>query len=365
MRNINQWQPRSYRLVGATLAGLIILISGGWWLYQQLTHVYVNDARIAADMVVISSRVPGWVTGVDVFEGDSVKAGERLASIDSRDVRLLVEELDASLAGIATRRDEIRAHIRMADRQITGGIEVKEAAKRAATAALAAATADLDLAVLENSRAEKLAPREAISHAQLDQARVKLTISRQKVRIAEADLENARAELMLAQAAWDEVAVLERRLANLDPEEQQLRARRDRALLDLQDRTITMPFDGVVGRVFINNGEYATPGQRLVMVHDPRHVRVEANVKETDIRFFYPGKTVSLTVDAIPGMTLNGTVISVSHAATSEFALLPSPNPSGNFTKITQRIPVRIAIEQTDGLLKPGMMVTMKARASE
>ena len=365
MRHITQWQSRSYRLVGATLAGLIILISSGWWLYQQLTHVFVNDARIAADMVVISSRVPGWTSGVDVIEGDSVKAGEPLLSIDGRDVRLLVEELDASLEGIATRRDEIRARIGMANRQITGRIEVKEAGKRAAEADRAAAIAQRDLAQLENNRAEKLAPREAISHAQLDQTRAKLEIGRQKVRVAEADFENAHAELMLAKAARDEVAVLERQLASLDPEEQQLLARRERAVLDLQDRKITMPFDGVVSRVFINNGEYATPGQRLLMVHDPERVRVEANVKETDIRHFYPGKAVAITVDALSGKTFKGTVISVGHAATSEFALLPNPNPSGNFTKITQRLPVRIAIEQTEGLLKPGMMVTMKARTSE
>ena len=102
-------------------------------------------------------------------------------------------------------------------------------------------------------------------------------------------------------------------------------------------------------------------GQRLLMIHDPERVRVEANVKETDIRYFRPGKTVTITVDALPGRRFEGTVTRVGQAATSEFALLPNPNPSGNFTKITQRLPVRIAVRQAGGALKPGMMVELEA----
>jgi membrane fusion protein, multidrug efflux system len=365
VRPINQWQPRSYRLAGAALAGLIILIASGWWLYRQLTHVHVNDARIAADMIAVSSRVPGWVTGVEVIEGDAVKGGMRLISIDGRQTQLRIEELDARLAGIAARREEIQARIRMIDRQTASRIEVQEAAKRAAEAALSAAIAQHDLARLENVRSEELATSEAISRARLDQTRAVLEINRQQVRSARADLENAHAALTQAKAARDELTVLERQLATLGPEEQQLRARREHTLLDLQDRTISMPFDGVVDRVFVNCGEYVTPGQRLLMVHDPERVRVEANIKETDIRYFRPGKRVAITVDALPGRRFEGIVDRIGHAATSEFALLPNPNPSGNFTKITQRLPVRIAIEQQEGRLKPGMMVVLKARARE
>lgn len=365
VRSTKQWQPRSYRLAGATLAGLIILLAGGWWLYRQVTHIHVNDARIAADMIAVSSRVPGWVTGVEVIEGDAVKGGRKLVSIDDRQVQLLIEELDARLEAVAGRREEIKARIKMIDRQTAGRIEVQEAAKRAAEAALAAAVAQHDLAQLANIRSEDLAASDAISRARLDQTRAELEIGRQQVRSARADLENAHAALTLAKATRDELIVLERQLANLGPEEQALRIQRERTLLDLQDRTITMPFDGVVDRVFVNCGEYVTPGQRLLMVHDPEGVRVEANVKETDIRFFYPGKRVAITVDALPGRTFEGTVERTGHAATSEFALLPNPNPSGNFTKITQRLPVRIAIEQEEGRLKPGMMVVLKARARE
>ena len=100
-----------------------------------------------------------------------------------------------------------------------------------------------------------------------------------------------------------------------------------------------------------------TPGQRLALVHDPETIWIEANIKETEIRKLKIGQEVDVSVDAYPDTQFRGRVLSVGNATTSEFALLPSPNPSGNFTKITQRLPVRIAIEQQGGLLRPGMMV--------
>ncbi len=354
-------RARPSRLYGAILAALIVLGAGGWWLWQQFTHVSVTDARVAADIVAVSSRVPGWVTAVEVIAGDSVRKGDILVRIDDRESRLLVQELDAQLAGIARRREEIEARIALTDRQTQSRITAKQAAARAAEAALAAVAAQRDLARQDNDRAEKLAPSGAISRARLEQTRAALETAKQQVLSAQADLENTRAALAEAEAAREELTVLQRQLAQLGPEEQRLRAQRERAALDLEDRTIVMPFDGVVDQTFVDEGEYVTPGQRLLMVHDPERVRVEANVKETDIRFFRPGKTVTITVDALPGRRFEGKVTRVGQAATSEFALLPNPNPSGNFTKITQRLPVRIAVQQDGGELKPGMMVELEA----
>ena len=325
----------------------------------------MTDARVAADIVAMSSRVPGWVTVLEVTDGDAAQRGRVLIRIDDRESRLRVEALDAQLAGIARRREEIEARIALTDRQTQSRITAKQAAVRAAEARLAAAAAQLDLARQENDRAEKLAPSGAINRARLDQTRAALETAKQQTLSAQADLENARAALAEAEAARGEVTVLHTQLAELGPEEQRLHAQKSRAALDLEDRTLVMPFDGVVDRVFVDKGEYVTPGQRLLMVHDPQRVRVEANVKETDIRFFRPGKTVTITVDALPGRRFEGTVTRVGQAATSEFALLPNPNPSGNFTKITQRLPVRIAVQQDGGELKPGMMVELEARADD
>ncbi len=354
-------RTRSWRLYGAILAALVVLGAGGWWLYQQFTHVFVTDARVAASIVAMSSRVPGWVTALEVTQGDAAQRDRVLVRIDARESRLRVEELDAQLAGIARHREEIEARIVLIDGQTQSRIVAEQAAIRATEAALAAATAQRDLAKTENDRAEKAALGGVITPARLDQARVALETARQQVSSARAELEKARADLAQAEAGRGELTVLRAQLAELGPEEQRLRAQKAGAALDLEDRTITMPFDGVVDRVFVNEGEYVTPGQRLLMVHDPQRVRVEANVKETDIRFFRSGKAVTITVDALPGRHFEGKVTRVGQATTSEFALLPNPNPSGNFTKITQRLPIRIAVEQESGELKPGMMVELKA----
>jgi membrane fusion protein (multidrug efflux system) len=108
-----------------------------------------------------------------------------------------------------------------------------------------------------------------------------------------------------------------------------------------------------------------TPGQRLMLVHDPSKIWIEANVKETHVRRLNVGQDVAVGVDAYPDETFTGKVERIGNTATSAFALLPSPNPSGNFTKITQRLPVRIAIEQREGRLRPGMMVEVKIATSK
>ncbi|GAB2787182.1 HlyD family secretion protein [Halomonas shantousis] len=338
-------------MLAGMIIGLAILAGGGAWLYDQFTHVNVIDARIAADMVVLSSRVPGWVTDVDVIEGDTAARGQAIVTIDARESRLKVQALDAQLAANAASHDETAARLQMVDHQTQSAIEV-------ASAAVASAEARLKLAKIDNQRVAKLVKQGAVNQARLDQTQTALETARQ-------DLGGARAQWQEAKADREELAVFKRQLAGLEAQAQQLRAQRQQARLDLEDRTLVMPFDGVVDRVFVDDGEYVTPGQRLLMVHDPGKVRVEANVKETDIRHFPPGKNLAIRVDALPDRAFQGTVERVGQSATSEFALLPSPNPSGNFTKITQRLPVRIAVSQHEGLLKPGMMVELEASTGE
>lgn len=354
-------RPRRGRLA-LLAAGLVALIAAGSWLYGQLTHVVVDDARVAADVIAISSRVPGRVTAVNVVEGDTAREGAVLVKIDEREATLVVQELEARIAGIASRRAEIEARIAMIDQQSASQARAQQARVAAARAAVATAMAQRDFAITDFARLDELVKSKAVSRAEWDRARAAAEAARQQVSSAEADIETAKAQLAQAEAGRRELVVLQRQAASLIPEAQQLTAQRDRALIDLRDRTITMPFDGTVDQVFVHTGEYVTPGQRLLMLHDPRRLRVEANVKETDIRYFPPGQRVEVTADAYPDRSFEGTVERVGGAATSEFALLPNPNPSGNFTKITQRIPIRIAMAQQNDLLRPGMMVEVLTR---
>jgi membrane fusion protein (multidrug efflux system) len=127
--------------------------------------------------------------------------------------------------------------------------------------------------------------------------------------------------------------------------------------VDIADRTIRSPADGRIVMTFVRKGEHVGAGQRMVMFHDPTDIWVEANVKETAVGLLKPGMKAHVRVDAYPGRVIAGEIYRIGQAATSKFALLPDPNPSGNFTKITQRLPVRILLTEKDATLRPGMMV--------
>ena len=328
------------RLAAALTAGLALIAGAGHWIYRHFTHVIVDDARIAADMIALASRVPGWVMELPVIAGDEPHQGALLIRIDSRDSALTLQELDARLANIAMRRAELDARITMVDRLTSSQEDATRAKLEAAQAALPAAEADRVYAETEYARANQLIGTGSGTRQRHDQTRALLESATQRVLAVAADIRTAEAQLANAGAAREEMGVLRHQRAALEPQEREITAQRQRIAIDIEDRTIRMPFGGVVDRVFVDPGEYVTPGQRVMLVHDPRRVRVEANVKETEI---------------------------VGAAATSEFALLPSPNPSGNFTKITQRLPVRIALENlpADGALRPGMMVVVETPARE
>jgi membrane fusion protein (multidrug efflux system) len=355
------------RLAAVLTAGLALIAGAGHWVYRHFTHVIVDDARIAADMIALASRVPGWVMELPVIAGDELRQGALLIRIDSRDSSLTLRELEARLAALAMRRAELDARIAMVDRLTSSQEDATRAKLEAARAALPAAEADRVFAASEYERANQLIGTGSATRQRHDQTRALLEAATQRVLGVAADIRNAEAQLMNANAAREEMAVLRHQRLGLDPQEREIIAQRERIANDIEDRSLRMPFDGVVDRVFVDPGEYVTPGQRVMLVHDPRRVRVEANVKETEIRYFRPGREVRVTVDAYPGRVFSGRVERVGAAATSEFALLPSANPSGNFTKITQRLPVRIALEDlpTDGALRPGMMVVVEAPARE
>jgi len=153
------------------------------------------------------------------------------------------------------------------------------------------------------------------------------------------------------------VRVLEQRIEVLRGQHDALAAQADQVRQEIADRTLRAPFDGVVDRTFIHAGDYVQVGQWLMMMHDTDDLWVEADIKETEVGRVRVGQPAEVSVDAYPGLALHGRVLRVGNAATNQFALLPSPNPSGNFTKITQRVPVRIAIDKPAHPLQPGLMV--------
>ena len=183
--------------------------------------------------------------------------------------------------------------------------------------------------------------------------------------ISHADLQATKSRIAEAEADRARLGVLAAEVLVLEQHETETRARIEGQYLDVADRAVKSPINGVVDKTFVNVGEYVTPGQRLLLAHNPASVWVEANVKETVVRKLNVGQAVSIHVDAYPDEAFIGTVANIGSVATSQFALLPTPNPSGNFTKITQRIPIRITIDNPDTRLSPGMMVEVKIAIEE
>jgi membrane fusion protein (multidrug efflux system) len=348
---------RRWILWSVAIGSVLSLVALGLFLYQRMNHVYVSDARIGSGMITISSRVPGWVLSYHVSTGDRVEPGDLLLVIDSRDANARLAELDARLLTIQTEIEGMSARVAMADATTQSGYEAQQAQLAGANAALAAAASGLDLARADFERAQSLLDSKIIAQQQWDMARAGWRKATEDHERARATVASARAALREAEAGRRQIQVLDREVVTLQHREEQVRAQRAGQQLSVLDHDVRSPIAGVVDRTFANDGEYVRPGQRLLMVHDPNEVWVDANVRETEIRRLRLGQRAWITVDAYPGERFEGVLTRIGSAATSEFALLPSPNPSGNFTKITQRLPVRIALEQREGKLRPGMMV--------
>jgi membrane fusion protein, multidrug efflux system len=342
-------------VIGVVLA--IAAFFGGREVYHRVNYVYAYDSRIDADLITVSSRVAGWVTSLEAVEGIEVAHGKVLATIDSRESNLRVAELESQVAGIDAERDRLIAERRLVDKQTKSLYSSEMSQYEAAKVAVSSLEPQWTLAQRELERARSLFERKVVSRRQLDQAETAEQQIQRQHRMAVAELAAAKSKLEKAEAERARLDVIDSELVKLQHRKSEMQAKLDHQKLDLADRTIKSPIDGVVDKTFVRVGEYVTPGQRLALVHDPSKIWIEANIKETEVRKLKPGQVVEVSVDAYPDREFRGRVLTVGHAATSQFALLPTPNPSGNFTKITQRLPVRIVIDQQAGLLRPGMMV--------
>ncbi len=342
-------RPRR-RLIFMTLL-LAALAAGsyygfGWWTTGRFI-VSTDDAYIAADMSVLAAKIPGLITGVSVSDNQFVRAGTLLVSIDDGDYKLAV---DAAANRLATQDATIARIAKQIDAQVAALAQTK--------AQLASAQAELVRAEAAFERAQKLAANAFGTQATLDQARA----DRDK---AVAGITAAKSGIDQANAALD---VLKAQQVEAIRSRAELVTALDRAKRDLQFTQIRAPFDGVVGNRAVEVGQYVQPGTRVMALVPLGTVRVEAHLKETQLASVRPGQPVDVTVDAFDGRVITGLVESLSPASGSLFSLLPPENATGNFTKIVQRLTVRIALPKevvSEGLLRPGMSVVVGINTRE
>lgn len=341
-------------------ATAVALLWGLWWLYDRLTNTYVLDARVSSDMLLLSSQVSGWVVDVPVDESARVEAGAVLVRVDDRRARAHLQELEAAVDVLDANLETLRARIELVTQRTASHLDAARSRLEAAESALEAAQGDLEVADAEWQRAGPLRERNLLSQQEFEEIRNVYRSAVQSERRHRADVATARAALAEAQTGQAEVAVLEAEARAMREERRRALLQLDQARTELDYYTITSPVNGVVDELFVDTGEHVSAGQRVLVMHDPAKLWVKANVKETDLRHLAPGDAVSIRVDAYPEQARRGVIRRIGDAATSQFALLPNPNPSGNFTKITQRLEVTIDFAEHDPRLKPGMMVEVK-----
>ncbi|XOV90577.1 MAG: HlyD family secretion protein [Pseudomonadota bacterium] len=341
----------------------ILLVSTcwlAWWFVDRSHYVYVTDARISATMVNVSSRIPGWVEAFPPEEGDLVAPGDTLVRIDSRDTKMQLAEVEARLDTLAVEQEQRTLEMELAEKQINAAIEAERARVEAAQAALSEARVELQRTSRELSRAQSLLDQQMISNDDFEARESNHNKARETLHRREAELSTARAELLTAEANRARINLLAKSIEIARGERREVEIARQRLSNQLADHIIQSNIRGVVDETFINPGEYVYPGQRILMLHDPDNIWIKANIKETDIRNVHVGSPVEVSIDAYPDHALTGRVTQIGTSANSEFAMLPSPNPSGNFTKTTQRVGVRIDIDAGQVALKPGMMVELR-----
>jgi membrane fusion protein, multidrug efflux system len=344
-------RPKPWVLgLGVALA-LILLGLGARAVWFAVTHVSTDDAQVDGHITPISPRIGGFVMSIRVNENQQVKVGDTLVVLDDRDLRGRLAQADADLAAlIATVGSRGKVG------QAVAQLDQARAAASAAEATVAQAQANADKATSDLERYRALSARNIVSRQQLDAAEAAARATAAQFTAAQ---RNATASQEQVTAAGAALTGSEARVASA-------RAARDLVALQLSYMVVTAPASGVVSKKSVELGQLVQAGQPLMSVVPLEDVWVVANFKETQITDILPGAAAVIKADAYPGRVFNGSVESLSPATGAKFSLLPPDNATGNFTKVVQRIPVRIRLEgQTDSthLLRPGMSVDVTIRA--
>ena len=286
---------------------LLVLVAGGaagYWYFKVRGVISTDDAFIDGNRVAIAAKMLGRIVELNADEGDTVRLGELLVRLDEVDLRAQEAQAQGNLVYA-----EQNVQLTEVERQ--------------------RAHDDFDRATIQFEG-------KVISQEQYDHIKSSLDMAEARHAVALAQVQTAKARLRVIEA-------------------------------QLENTRISSPISGVVAKRWVLTGDVVQPGQPILAIYDLSDVWVTANFEETKLRDIHVADSVQISVDAYPGRDLTGRVAFVGAAAASQFSLIPPNNASGNFTKVTQRIPVRISIQHSPAwddapLLLPGMSVTVRIR---
>ena len=320
---------------------IIVIVAAGIWVGSRFIHLgnveFTDNAQVRQQIVPVNSRVQGYIKEIRFNEYEPVKKGDTLVIIDDADLRLNVARARADYQNALAGRD-------VADRSVTSA----SANVAVSDASIAEAKVLMEMAATDFARYEKLLSQDAVTRQQYDGAKT------------DYEAKKARYEMLSRQrsATSTVVDVNRQRISQSEAGIELAQALLETAVLNLSYTVITAPCDGYTSRKEIQVGQLVQPGQTLLDIVDSNDIWVAANYKETQLRHIESGSKVERKVDAIPNVTFNGTVKSISTATGASLSLLPQDNSAGNFVKVRQRIPVRIEFSADN---KPDDMAKLRA----
>jgi len=324
---------------------LALLAGGGWYGYQWWTTgrfmVSTDDAYIEGDIATISPKVTAFVSKVNVAANQQVKAGDVLATLDNGDYQNALDQANAAI-------ETGKLSLTRIDAQVEGA-QATLAQAQASKVALQAAVRGAEITL---KRQTELAAKSVGTTADLDSATIALDQAKANLVGGDASIKSAEAN----------ITILEAQRKEAEGQVRTLELQRDKAARDLSFTVLKAPYDGIVGNRSVQEGDLVSPGQRLMALVPTRQLYIDANFKETQIQHLEIGSKVEVHVDAYSEEPIIGTVESLAPASGSVFSLLPPENATGNFTKIIQRVPVRIALPQDaldSGRLRAGLSVVV------
>lgn len=352
-----------------------------------------DDAQVEAHVSPVAARVSGQVKKVLVQDNQHVKVGEVLVELDDADFLVRSASTHADLAAAQAQYHAAQATLELTRKQVEsnlaiarGGIAQASAVSGStqsnidqAKAEVAAAQSRHALAQTEYARTKRLVDSGAVPVSELDarsdglaQSEAMLAAARARVTMAESNRSNssgtteaARGRLLIAQAVPEQIAVVAAQVEVAKAKVDQAQAAVNQADLNLGYTKIRAEFEGNVSKRSVEPGQLASPDRALMALVDTREAWIVANFKETQLAKIHPGQKATIEIDGLANQTLHGTVESLQAGTGSRFSLLPADNASGNFTKVTQRVPVKILLDKQAAELRPGMSADVTVDITE
>jgi len=350
------------------LAVLIAISGGAYWWWQNHTTISTDNAKVDSDTIELSTRISGRMQSISVQEGQKVSSGEVLFQLETTQLEAELLKAQANLETAIATFEKIKAGARSEELELAQ-ITVQRSSAAYDKKVNERKQSEIDLLEVEKEleRKEALYQAQVISLQDIETIRNK--VDNYQTRYAAAEASRVEAENILKDAQ------VHQSLINNGPLPQDLEIyaaqvkQADAACMLAQSNyeasTIKAPANGTVVKINAQIGEMVTSGQSALTLIDLDNVWIKANIDETKIKRVGIGQAVRVVIDAYPGQVFNGTISDIGNAAGSVFSLIPNDNSSGNFTKVTQRVPVKIKLESSDYPLYPGMSAKVKIFAGD